>query len=285
MNITTLGKQIAQMRRKKGITQEELANHVGVSTQAVSKWENGGAPDVELLPRIADFFSVSIDALFGRSILDYEDPRAAIVKKLITTPDDEKFKLAFDYCWDVNRSLMPGSVAKYFSADNDSVDALTQSMKPNEQRFSSIRQNNGFTMVGIGNRQQYFLLVPEPKDTDLAYFNGIDYPAFFACLGDKDVFQACVLAYKRHHKNAFTAELLVKELGITLEKAKEVLKILVKYEILGTGTVEIDGKMQEIYHCYPNTAFAALLIFAEEIIDKTRNGCYCANTRTIPYFQ
>lgn len=285
MNATTIGKQIAQMRREKGVTQEELANHVGVSTQAVSKWENGGAPDVELLPKIADFFSVSIDALFGRSISDYEDPRAAIVKKLINTPDDEKFKLAFDYCWDVNRSLMPGSVAKYFSADNDSVDALTQSMKPNEQRFSSIRQNNGFTMVGIGNRQQYFLLVPEPKDENAAYLDGIDYPAFFAHLADKDVFNTCVLAYKRHHKNAFTVDLLVKSLDMTPEKAEKVLKILVKYEILGTGRVEIDGKIQNTYHCYPEAAFMAMLIFAREIIDKTHFGSYCANTRTKPYFK
>lgn len=44
------------MRKERGIKQEELANYVGVSAQAVSKWENGGVPDTELLPRIADFF-------------------------------------------------------------------------------------------------------------------------------------------------------------------------------------------------------------------------------------
>ena len=50
MCIETIGKQIASLRKEKGIKQEELAKYVGVSTQAVSKWENGGGPDIELLP-------------------------------------------------------------------------------------------------------------------------------------------------------------------------------------------------------------------------------------------
>ena len=66
MGLETIGKQIASLRKEKGITQDELAQYVGVSVQAVSKWENGGAPDIELLPKIADFFSTTIDALFGR---------------------------------------------------------------------------------------------------------------------------------------------------------------------------------------------------------------------------
>ena len=56
MGIETMGKRIAALRKERGVKQDELASFVGVSTQAVSKWENGGAPDIELLPKIADFF-------------------------------------------------------------------------------------------------------------------------------------------------------------------------------------------------------------------------------------
>ena len=80
MSIEIIGKQIALLRKERGIKQEELAGYVGVSTQAVSKWENGGVPDTELLPAIADFFSVSVDSLFGRSITDYNDLQAALMK-------------------------------------------------------------------------------------------------------------------------------------------------------------------------------------------------------------
>jgi len=48
MSIEAIGKQIASLRKEKGARQEELAKYVGVSAQAVSKWENGGVPDIEL---------------------------------------------------------------------------------------------------------------------------------------------------------------------------------------------------------------------------------------------
>lgn len=60
-----IGDNIRLLRKAKGATQEELAEAVHVSFQAVSKWENGGAPDIEILPALASFFGVSIDELMG----------------------------------------------------------------------------------------------------------------------------------------------------------------------------------------------------------------------------
>lgn len=68
----TLGNKIAELRKEKGITQEALANELGVSNQAVSKWEaNQSCPDIQLLPQIADYFSITLDSLFGRE--DHKD--------------------------------------------------------------------------------------------------------------------------------------------------------------------------------------------------------------------
>ena len=59
-----IGNNIAALRKEKGITQEELSNILGVSAQAVSKWENNSScPDVALLTDIADYFGVTVDAL------------------------------------------------------------------------------------------------------------------------------------------------------------------------------------------------------------------------------
>lgn len=61
-----INEQIAFLRKNKGITQEELANALGVSGQAVSKWESAACcPDISLLPEIARYFDVSIDELMG----------------------------------------------------------------------------------------------------------------------------------------------------------------------------------------------------------------------------
>ena len=63
-----IGKKIRQLRYKAGITQEQLADRVGVGPQAVSKWENDVAmPDITALPLLAETFGVSIDELFDLS--------------------------------------------------------------------------------------------------------------------------------------------------------------------------------------------------------------------------
>ena len=65
MNIK-IGNIIRELRRRDSRKQEDLANALGVTCQAVSRWEaNKGYPDIEMIPAIANFFHVSIDELFG----------------------------------------------------------------------------------------------------------------------------------------------------------------------------------------------------------------------------
>ncbi len=61
-----LSRNIKKLRQSKAMTQEELAESLGVSFQSVSRWENGlSYPDIELIPEIAAFFEVSTDVLMG----------------------------------------------------------------------------------------------------------------------------------------------------------------------------------------------------------------------------
>lgn len=69
-----LHENLKRFRTEKGLTQEEVAGVLGVSAQAVSRWETGSAcPDVELLPSLANFYSVTLDALVGMDRLREED--------------------------------------------------------------------------------------------------------------------------------------------------------------------------------------------------------------------
>lgn len=62
----TLGRRIARLRLEHGMTQERLARELGVTAQAVSKWENDlSAPDIMLLPELARTLGVTVDALLG----------------------------------------------------------------------------------------------------------------------------------------------------------------------------------------------------------------------------
>lgn len=64
---TTLGKRIAKFRKDLGLTQDQLAEKIGITAQAVSKWENDlSCPDITILPKLADIFGTSTDTLLGR---------------------------------------------------------------------------------------------------------------------------------------------------------------------------------------------------------------------------
>ena len=64
--MNNFGDKIFELRREKGLTQDALAELLGVTAQAVSKWERGESlPETAMLPKIAELFDVSIDSLFG----------------------------------------------------------------------------------------------------------------------------------------------------------------------------------------------------------------------------
>ncbi len=82
----TLGGRIAQYRRAKNMTQEELAERVGVSPQAVSKWENDVCcPDIMLLPKLGAILGVSVDALLSEK----PEPETKLLPEEKRKPIDE----------------------------------------------------------------------------------------------------------------------------------------------------------------------------------------------------
>ena len=82
MNIR-IGAIIKKLRAENNITQDALATAIGVTPQAISRWESeGGYPDIELLPALADFFSVSVDELIGYRLSEREKELAAIKREM-----------------------------------------------------------------------------------------------------------------------------------------------------------------------------------------------------------
>lgn len=86
-----VSKNIADLRRKKGLTQEQLAAELNISAQAVSKWEtNTSLPDTQMLPQIADYFGVSIDYLFYGKDYSYDEVYDKVLGKITEYPQMSK---------------------------------------------------------------------------------------------------------------------------------------------------------------------------------------------------
>ena len=97
MTTIKINEQIAFLRKQKGLTQEELANALGVTNQAVSKWESAQCcPDMQLLPDLAKIFDVSIDELIGyKSTEGLGDICLKIKEYFSALPEKKAFENAY----------------------------------------------------------------------------------------------------------------------------------------------------------------------------------------------
>jgi transcriptional regulator with XRE-family HTH domain len=272
-----IGSVICRLRKEKGITQEELGKNVGVSTQAVSKWECGGVPDTELIPLIADYFKVSIDTLFGRNIMNYFEADAAIAQKIAAFPLEERFKELFKLAY----------VLVNAASDNcEDIIPLAQIDRKYQDAdlYSQLLTDGGFTLMHINNSLPYFFVMPEVEGRSDYLLKGSDFPSLFRLLADEDSFRSLILLYRRESR-AFTAKLLVKTLHMAEEKAEEVLSGLKAYSLVEASEIELDDVVQTVYYFRPNPSFVAFLIFAREMIKKPENFTLFTGMRRSPYLK
>ena len=79
-----IGNKIKELRKQRGLTQEQIADAIGVSFQAVSKWENNiSLPDIALAPVLASYFGVSLDDLFDYNLEKTRSEALAIARKSV----------------------------------------------------------------------------------------------------------------------------------------------------------------------------------------------------------
>ena len=101
-----IGEKLKKLRRSRDLTQEEVATHIGISYQAISKWERGdGYPDITMLPALANYFGVSVDELIGMDEISSSNKLDEINQKWKENRATGKHK--------ENVSLMRSALKKY----------------------------------------------------------------------------------------------------------------------------------------------------------------------------
>lgn len=192
-----------------------------------------------------------------------------IFNELTKTDEEQRFARAFELCWIIEQSFS----GTLFS-DSTRFRQEIEEYHPDEQVYSNVIRDNGYTEMGLFSRMQYFLLVPEAKDKNKALLEGVNYTELFKTLSDEDFFSALVFFYKRENTNAFTPKLLEKELNIPYDKAQKVISQMHKMFLVYKTVAEVDDEPIELYTFSPSPSFASLLIFAREMIHRPDNF-YC----------
>lgn len=97
-----IGKIIAQKRKEKSVTQEALANYIGVTKASVSKWEtNQSYPDIAILPKLAAFFNISTDDLLGYEPQMSRKEIANTYRELSNDALSKPFDVVLDKCKEI----------------------------------------------------------------------------------------------------------------------------------------------------------------------------------------
>ena len=157
MTTIKINEQIAFLRKQKGLTQEELANALGVTNQAVSKWESAQCcPDIQLLPDIAKLFDVSVDELIGYKTSDGLGDICLKIKDYFTAlPEKAAFESAYRIAaflhetasTDGYKNRVPWK-EKDYSAEEVSSWGLSVCSEP--EGSTGRRNNNIFFSLGKG---------------------------------------------------------------------------------------------------------------------------------------
>ncbi len=142
-----LGEKIKSLRKEKNISQEVLANYLGVSFQAVSKWETGSTmPDVTMIPAIASFFRVSTDELFDFNLFELEKAVDAICY--------EAYKYRYDGDMEKSEQILQEGLQRY--PGNDKI--------LNNLLYTLDYQNRADEVIGLCKT-----LIESCKDDEIKY--------------------------------------------------------------------------------------------------------------------
>jgi len=282
-----IGERIAKYRKAKGYTQEQLGELVGVSGQAVSKWENGGVPDTYLLPVIAKALGVSMDALFGteRKITDYTQDE--ILDHLFTFclqksySKDKEFSLfpfVFETVWALQSAYM-GNESRMPLKD------VINKNRGNQQITSQIINDEGTTYLSLVENFPLFCAVWDTPEISKKLLAEKSFGEFFSLLASEEGRKAVIFTQSATETSQYTAEMMAKKIGTSLERFLEMEPLLVGYGLLNADSLTLDDTVIKVYRKWDNPEIRPILMMAYQFINARQCYYNFASNRTKPYFE
>lgn len=291
MSKNILGEQISKYRKAAGLTQEDLGRAVGVSTQAVSRWECGGTPDVELLPAIADYLHVSVDALFGREGGEAFDLKDALYRAILNTPKEHCMGTLLEYSWIMQRASVINNAPSFLHATDmlSSVQVVDRSGEGTPDvvpRQITLNNNMGYTLYGLVSDMRFSLILPESEKGYAAMLKRPDeYVRLFSLLAKPHYLDMLIDIDTRTPEEHFTARLAASRLNISPEEASEILDDLSRHMMVKKLKVADETGNLNVYQKDMNIHLHIFLFFCEQIMQSVNSLTMTVDLRDKPVFQ
>ncbi len=260
----TIGEQIKKYRIEKGITQEQLGKMIGVTTQGVSRWERGGTPDAELLPRLSEILGVSIDALFGR---EEKSLTLTLARHLAQLSPEEVFRYAFTICWAVELGMV-GDVSTMDDFIRKFLDTADVNEGKKNDYFAKVVRDSGISFVRMSPDLNHFFLMVEPKGRLLDQLSDVEsLRKVFALLADAKLLKIICFLYGMPPMPVSTS-LISKHIGLSQQETDRCMDILLNNHLVThTQVATAEGEINA--YAFRKEGFVVpLLCFADEIAKK-----------------
>ena len=261
-----IGDKVKELRLKNKVTQEELARKLQVSTQAVSKWENGGSPDLELVPLIAKNFNVSTDYLFDMN----ENDISNIDKKLVKYIQNVDMKNRINEIYQLGFKM---SIAtRGHQIDNqDEFNKLIE----NDDMFSTIISQDGVVITSLALSNKIFMCLPKDSKSDYSkmLLSKDKQRKFCECLSDELFYNSLIFLYSRNG-GKFTEQLLMDHFNITYDLALKVLQKMKEFNIVNYSITIINDTKMKLYTVLENPQIIGLIAMLDLIVNRPNNYCY-----------
>lgn len=257
-----IGENIKRYRLEKGMTQEQLADIVGVSNQAVSKWEcDSSIPDGLLFVPIADALGVTTDNLFGRETSYEKDIYRGIIKLIRQTPPENQMEKIREICWQTEKGL--------FTAYGYDPEYNPDELKYKDNS-SYVLGDTGFTSISNRHEIQFFSIFTEPAEGfDVLKQYSERFRVLFEALGDEYVIKSFFIIYSKPHGYTFEKEVLAKECGIPDDRIDD---IMAKLSFAAKPKeITINGETRIIYTANQRHELVAALAVITEFFYATGN--------------
>ena len=263
-----LSERIAALRKERGLTQEQLGKIVGVSSQAVGKWEKGGAPDVELLPVLSRQLGVTIDALFGLEGGEQINIEDTVYRWMLTVPQNRRVDRLCRLVWSAAGAVISGKPEDVIDISGYENCCESETLEDGEPtrwlRRTRIAREDG-TILGIrANDMSFAAIFPEPETGWEPFMeeNGL-YRRLFEVLSKPHCLELLeYLHSKPPATRRYTPGAIAKPMGLDAAEVKALMDDLTELNLLSRAELETEDGLINSYLLDCDEALVPFLYFA-----------------------
>lgn len=247
-----IAEKLVELRTRKGVTQEEVAQSLSVSNKTVSKWENGAStPELGLLVELARYYEVSTDVLLGLAEEKKQSIREVVCAEFEGLSRKDAVQKAFTMVKSVIPAIYEGKVPQVEEADKSSAEEIAvenpqysrlQLAMDGMYEFVTNSEEVNVAVMLLRNNADFAWLGEAEKQKEIV--------RVFRFLSQEDALSVLYFVLSKSCAENFTVDYVAKHTNVTEERVKEILNEFCSVGECSQVTAHLEEGEKTVYECY-----------------------------------